>query len=950
TDGVTKDGDLDSDGDGLNNAQESTVPNGPTEETGTDGLGKTDVTDTDNNGRPDITETDANSADPSYVDNGKQSDGVYTASVKDGSAENAKQFSLATKPDVPGVTVTVNPTTGEITATTDQLVKEGTTITVPVRVVYQDGTSDIVNATLVVGPKSVEDTDNDGIPDNKDPDADGDGINNADEKIIGTDPLNPTTDGVTNDGKLDSDGDGKTNAQESTVPNGPTEETGTDGLGKTDVTDTDNNGIPDITETTAMTNTPVYGDSTDQGNGVSTATVTFDDPTTPDTETKPAPDGTSFAAKLKKPFDNITVTVNPTTGMITATADETVAPGTVITVPVAVTHADGSKTTITATLTLNPPPAKEALDTDGDGIPDDKDTDADGDGVNNADEKIIGTDPLNPTTDGVTNDGKLDSDGDGKTNAQESDENSDAPTDTNNNGIPDITETTTMTVTPSYDTSTDEGNGVSTATVTFDDSTTPDTETDTAPEKTVFAAKLTAPIPGVTVMINPITGKATATADKTVDPGTIITVPVLVTYPDKSHTTTIAALTLNPPAAQNTKDTDGDGIPDDKDTDADGDGVNNADEKIIGTNPLNPTTDGVTNDGDLDSDGDGKTNAQESDENSDAPTDTNNNGIPDITETDAMGTGIGWPDLVPVKPGETVTLNPVIDNPFTDTPADGSIDGSVIFTPETPDGWIVDISSDGVATITPPEGVEPGTHKIPVTVTFPDGSSYDTTVVVKVQAVEWTVSYAPAVREDNTNLTIDPSMVDAAGLGIDHPVNYELDEHSLPEGITATIASRTGVITVAGTDAYPAGTVFSLPVRITDADGRTQTIDLQVTVPERAGTPADTSDGDSSSDSSTSILPVVLGLGVAAGLLGLMATQGAAGSSVLPGAPAIAPLAPTTPDKSTVKQPANNSADTGHLRHGVLAVTGANTLWTLVMGLFLMAMGALALVARRRRS
>ncbi|MFT5249536.1 MAG: hypothetical protein ACI93P_001262, partial [bacterium] len=65
------------------------------------------------------------------------------------------------------------------------------------------------------------------------------------------------------------------------------------------------------------------------------------------------------------------------------------------------------------TLTIN----DCSIDTDGDGIPDTTDTDDDGDGINDADEALIGTNPLLFDTDGDGNsDGVDDYDGDGISN------------------------------------------------------------------------------------------------------------------------------------------------------------------------------------------------------------------------------------------------------------------------------------------------------------------------------------------------------------------------------------------------------------------------------------------------------------------------------------------------------------------------------------------------------
>ena len=78
-------------------------------------------------------------------------------------------------------------------------------------------------------------------------------------------------------------------------------------------------------------------------------------------------------------------------------------------------------------------------DTDGDGIIDLYDSDDDNDGINDADEALIGTDPLLKDTDGDgVEDGALDFDNDGISNADESDDSLISPTDQNNDGNADI--------------------------------------------------------------------------------------------------------------------------------------------------------------------------------------------------------------------------------------------------------------------------------------------------------------------------------------------------------------------------------------------------------------------------------------------------------------------------------------------------------------------------------
>ncbi|OFT87138.1 putative Ig domain-containing protein [Corynebacterium sp. HMSC28B08] len=109
-----------------------------------------------------------------------------------------------------------------------------------------DGIPDIIDRDDQDGPKG--DKDGDGIPNAQDPDADGDGVSNDDEKVAGLDPLNPDTDGDgTNDGDEDTDGDGKPNKDESNVPEGPVTDGDGDGLGDTGITDENpKNGKPDL--------------------------------------------------------------------------------------------------------------------------------------------------------------------------------------------------------------------------------------------------------------------------------------------------------------------------------------------------------------------------------------------------------------------------------------------------------------------------------------------------------------------------------------------------------------------------------------------------------------------------------------------------------------------------------------------------------------------------------
>ncbi|WP_426717984.1 Ig-like domain-containing protein [Corynebacterium auriscanis] len=265
-----------------------------------------------------------------------------------------------------------------------------------------DGIPDIIDKDDQDGPKG--DKDGDGIPNAQDPDADGDGVNNDDEKASGLNPLNPDTDGDgTNDGDEDTDGDGKPNKDESNVPEGPVTDGDGDGLGDTGVTDENpKDGTPDIIDGPLKNDTDGDGivDAVDpdiDGDGVNNSDekAAGTDPYNPDTDGDGVNDGDEDTDGDGKPNKDES---DPT-------KDETTD-----------TDGDGIPDIIDKDDQDGP-----KGDKDGDGIPNAQDPDADGDGVNNDDEKASGLNPLNPDTDGDgTNDGDEDTDGDGKPNKDES--------------------------------------------------------------------------------------------------------------------------------------------------------------------------------------------------------------------------------------------------------------------------------------------------------------------------------------------------------------------------------------------------------------------------------------------------------------------------------------------------------------------------------------------------
>tara|TARA_R110002049_G_scaffold72792_1_gene188166 strand:+ start:433 stop:5757 length:5325 start_codon:yes stop_codon:yes gene_type:complete len=132
------------------------------------------------------------------------------------------------------------------------------------------------------------DTDLDGIPDLIDKDDDGDGVNDSDEALIGTDPLIKDTDGNgVHDGQEDFDNDGLDNATESdenaaiitdTAPNDGNPDitfmdTDSDGVNNSVDTDDDGDGVNDADEALIGTD-PLIKDT--DGNGIHDGQEDFD--------------------------------------------------------------------------------------------------------------------------------------------------------------------------------------------------------------------------------------------------------------------------------------------------------------------------------------------------------------------------------------------------------------------------------------------------------------------------------------------------------------------------------------------------------------------------------------------------------------------------------------------------------------------------------------------------
>ncbi len=291
------------------------------------------------------------------------------------------------------------------------------------------------------------DSDNDGLTDAEeaiigtdpnDADSDGDGVPDAVE--VGSDPANPVdtdSDGTPNALDVDDDGDGTLTAAEDTDADGDgnpaTAPADTDGDGVPDylddnsadgpLADPDGDGLTNAEETSAGTDP---NDADSDGDGVPDAVEVGSDPANPvDTDS----DGTPNALDVDDDGD----------GTLTAAED---------------TDADGDGN-----------PSTAPADTDGDGVPDYLDdnsadgplADPDGDGLTNAEETTVGTDPNNADSDGDgLNDGaeilagsdpnKADSDGDGLSDGAETTAGTDPnKADSDGDGLSDGAEVTTGT-------------------------------------------------------------------------------------------------------------------------------------------------------------------------------------------------------------------------------------------------------------------------------------------------------------------------------------------------------------------------------------------------------------------------------------------------------------------------------------------------------------------------
>ena len=501
------------------------------------------------------------------------------------------------------------------------------------------------------------DTDGDGTPDYRDLDSDNDGILDSIEKGTGTTPVDTDGDGTPDYRDLDSDGDGKPDAQEGIID--------TDGDGTPNFLDLDSDGdgvldsvdqCPLIVGTAAANGCPADFDGDgiddiidldDDNDGIlDTVEAAACTPSDPNCDT----DGDGIPNRLDSDSDNDGITDVKEAGGIDTNGDGRVDGG-----------VDANGVPLLTNGGLTPP------NTDGTGASNPYDLDSDGDGIPDSIEK------------GVNGNNPVDTDGDGTPDYLD--------LDSDNDGIPDAVEKGTGTSildtdgdgTPDYRDLDSDNDGIPDAVEKGPNGATPlDTDNDGTPDY----RDLDSDNDGILDSVEKGTGTTPVDTDGDGTPD----------YRDVDSDNDGISDAIEKGTGTTPVDTDGDGTPDYRDTDSDNDGILDSVEKGTGTTPVDTDGDGTPDYQDLDSDNDGIPDAVEKGTGT-TPVDTDGDGTPDYRDLDSDNDGI--PDAIEKGTGATP-----VDTDGDGTPdyrdLDSDNDGILDAVEKGPGATPVDTDSDGI--------------------------------------------------------------------------------------------------------------------------------------------------------------------------------------------------------------------------------------------------------------
>lgn len=361
------------------------------------------------------------------------------------------------------------------------------------------------------------------------------------------------------------------------------------------------------------------------------------------------------------------------------------------------------------------------------------------------------------------------------------------------------------------------------------------------PEDTTFAVEEGyEPPEGYEVEVDPDTGSVTVTAPDDAEPGTIITVPVVLTYPDGSTETVEATVVVEPPEPFADQQDPGyepavtvpggtvelPQVGDDEMPEGTTYSIDPEDAPEGWTVEIDPDTGLITATAPED--------AQPGDEVSIPVTVTYADGSSEtvdatITVVEAPQADVHNPGYttLPITPAASVTSP---QNQDEDIPEGTQFAIQEDYTP--PEGYEASIDPEtGAVTLTAPEDAEPGTTiTVPVLVTYPDGTSDVTFAQFTVVEVPQAEFYEPSYEPTETTPGTPVDVAQTGDENVPGGSEYSIDPGDVPEGWTAEVDPETGTVTVTPPEDAEPGDSITVPVTITYPDGSQDTTDVTVTV------------------------------------------------------------------------------------------------------------------------